>query len=475
LAASRQLNARYTHDFVVIGAGSAGLVAAGFAARLGVRVALVERDRIGGDCTWTGCVPSKALLRAARIAHDIRTSGSYGIHAGAPSTDMVGVRDYVRLAIARTYAAETPERLGAKGIDLVAGAARFLDVETIAVGERRLRAKRFLIATGAHATTPPIEGLGDVPFATYETIFDNDRLPRSLVVIGGGPVGSELAQAYRRFGSGVTIVATSLLPKEDDDVRRVVDRVFDREGIRRLSGCAHSMRREGEDIVVAGDDGAARGDMLLVATGRVPNVDGLDLDKAGVDHSDRGISVDGRFRTNVKSIFAAGDVIGGEQYAHFAGWQAFYATRNALLPFGSARTADSVPRVTFTDPEVAHVGPTFEAARARYEDIELRKLPIGDIDRAITENDEDGFIRILTRRNGTILAATIVAARAGEAITELALAVNQKLRARQLATAIHAYPTYSTAVQQMTADLSVERSLAALQGRIASRLARFCR
>lgn len=470
LANVRRRAKRY--DLVVIGAGAAGLLAADFAARLGVRVAIVEKDRIGGDCTWTGCMPSKALVRVARAAHQVRTAGAYGIRAEEPCADMPAVRDYLRTAIARVYRSTTPEALNEKGIDVISGAARFVNSNTIMVGESILPAKRVLISTGACPVTPPIEGLSEVPFFTYETIFDNDRLPRSLVVIGGGPLGSEIAQAYRRLGSQVTIVAPRLLPKEDDDVRAIIARTFDHEGIRLVLGRALSAQQDGDEVVVTSDTGSACGDMVLVAAGRTANLKDLDLDKAGVQHTDRGIMVDQRFQTNVKSIFAAGDVVGGAQFSHFAAWQAFFAARNALLPLRRKRPAPAIPRVTFTDPEVAHVGPSVEAARATYrDDLVVRTTPAASIDRAVTENDNEGFVRLLTRRDGTIIGATIVASRAGEALAELALAVSQEMSVAQLATAVHPYPTYSTAVQQLAADLSVKRSLGSLPGRIASRLA----
>ena len=220
------------YDLVIIGAGSGGLVAASFAAKLGAKVALVEKHRIGGDCTWTGCVPSKALIKAAKIAHEIRTASTYGIHTSGPMIDMAAVREYVRSAIQRVYRFETPEELQRQGINVILGAAQFLDSATIAVNGRRISSKTFLLTTGARPVMPGIAGLNEVPFFTYEQIFENDRLPRELIVIGGGPIGMELAQAYQRLGSRVTVVAERLLPKEEPEVQQVMQRVFEREGRR---------------------------------------------------------------------------------------------------------------------------------------------------------------------------------------------------------------------------------------------------
>ncbi len=346
------------YDLVIIGAGSGGLTAAGFATQLGAKVALVEKHHIGGDCTWTGCVPSKALLKAAKVAHDVRTASHYGIATNAPVTNMAKVREYIRAAIQQVYRFETPEELRQKGVEVILGAARFLDPRTILVGDRTVRSKAFLLTTGAKPSIPPIAGLNEVPFVTYEQIFDNDRLPESMVVVGGGPIGMEITQAYQRLGAKVTLVADRLLPKEEPEVRELIQRIFEREGTRFVWGRAKSARQDGNAVVIETDNGEARGDLLLVASGRKPTVDGLGLESAGVSYSEKGIPVDDHLRTNVKHIYAAGDVLGGYQFTHFAGWQSFQAVRNALLPGTSSGFTDLVPWVTFTDPEVARVGPS---------------------------------------------------------------------------------------------------------------------
>jgi pyruvate/2-oxoglutarate dehydrogenase complex dihydrolipoamide dehydrogenase (E3) component len=468
--------AEHRYDLVIIGAGSGGLIAASFAAKLGARVALVEKSRIGGDCTWTGCVPSKALLKAAKVAHEVRTACHYGITSGPPKTDMAKVRDYVFAAIQQVYQLESPETLQQKGIEVLPGSARFINRRSIEVAGRVVHSKKFLITTGARAVLPSIAGLNEVPFVTYEKVFENDWLPEKLIIIGGGPIGSELAQAYRRLGSQVTIVADRLLPKEDQDVRELIGRVFEDEGIHLLKGRAKSVHNDRAGIVVSTDGSEVRGDLLLVASGRKPTVEGLGLHEAGVTYSEKGIPVDEHLRTTVKNIYAAGDVVGGQQFTHFAGWQAFQAVRNALLPASSSGFTDLVPRVTFTDPEVAQVGPTEEQARSKYgNNIKICYTKMSQVDRAVCENDQLGFIKVIARRNGTILGATIVAARAGETLSELIVAIKQNMKVSDLAGAIHAYPTYSTGVQQLAADMAIEELLSGTSGRIVRGLSKIVR
>ncbi len=464
------------YDLVIIGAGSGGLTAAGFANQLGAKVALVEKHRIGGDCTWTGCVPSKALLKVAKVAHEVRTAAHYGIAASGPVTEMAKVRDYVRGAIQQVYQFESPEELQRKGIDVILGAARFLDPRTILVGDRKVRSRTFLLTTGAKPSIPAIAGLNEVPFLTYEQIFDNDRLPKSMSVVGGGPIGIEMTQAYQRLGAKVTLVADRLLPKEEPEVRNLIQRIFEREGVRFVWGRAKSARQDGDAGVIETDNGEARGDLLLVASGRKPTVEGLGLESAGVSYSDKGIPVADQLRTNVKHIYAAGDVPGGYQFTHVAGWQAFHAVRNALLPGSSSGFTDLVPWVTFTDPEVAHVGPTEEQAREKFGDnVRVCRGEMSRTDRAVCENDLDGFVKVIARKDGTVLGATIVAARAGEAITELILAIKQNMKVTDLAGAIHAYPTYSTAIQQLAADMTIENLLSGTSGKIIRELSKIVR
>jgi len=461
------------YDLIIIGAGSGGLTAADFAAKVGVKVTLVEKERIGGDCTWTGCVPSKALLKAARVVHEVRTASDYGIVTGPPQTDMGKVRDYVRSVIADIYQHETPEQLKQQGIDVAIGEARFVDSHTIQVDKRQLSARKFILATGAHPLIPPVSGLAGVPYRTYLNIFDNDRLPERLLVIGAGPIGAELAQAYQRLGSQVTLIDVGLLPREEPEVAEVMGRVLTREGIRLVEGLVTAARPEGEEIVLEVKEQELRGDMLLVAVGRSPNVAGLALDCAGVTYSPQGIEVDKNLRTGANHIYAIGDcVAGNHQFTHVAGWQAVMAVRNALLPGSSRGFSQVVPWTTFTEPEVAHVGLT--EAEAREQDgaaVRVTCWPMSRTDRAVTDNDRDGFIKVVHRNNGQLLGATIVAGRAGEAITEFALALYHDHKLADLANFIHVYPTYSAGAMQVAGQVVIEDRLSGLSGKVLRRLA----
>lgn len=461
-------------DFVVIGAGSGGLTAASFAAQLGVRVALIEKNRIGGDCTWTGCVPSKALLKVAKVAHNARTAADYGINITSPSVDMPTVRGYVRLAIASVYQHETPEKLSEEGIVVFKGAAKFLDTHTIQVGDQKITGKKFLISTGARPFIPPIPGLPDIPFFTHENFFENDKLPERLIIIGAGPIGVEMAQAYQRLGSKVTLVDETLLPLQDREATHVVLKVFSREGIYFVKGWATAVESSGKEIVVEVNEKKIPGDMLLVATGRKPNVSGMSLDNLGIDYSDKGVVVDDSLRTSVNHVYAAGDVIGGQQFTHLAAYQGFQAARNALLPGSDRKNHKSVPSTIFTDPEVAHVGLTEMEARGRYGDsLKVARRSLHQSDRAVCDNSLDGFIKIVHKADGTVLGATIVSDRAGETIMEFVLAIEYKLKLQDLAEAIHVYPSYTMDAMRLAADFTISKFTGGLGGAVARQLTKF--
>ena len=455
------------YDLAIVGAGAAGLIAADFAVQIGARTALLESGRIGGDCTWTGCVPSKSLIRVATVAHHARIAARYGVRVSAPQVDMAQVRAYLRSTIGQIYAPTEPENLRKKGMDVFLGPTRFLDPHTIECGAQRVGSRKILLCTGAEPRTPAVLGLAAVPYATYQTIFDNDRLPRHLLVIGGGPIGCEIAQAYRRLGADVTILAEHLLPAEEPEVAAIIGRVFEEEGIQRISARASEVRRSGDAITVDSNSGSATGDLLLVATGRAPRVRGLNLEAAGVGYGDHGIEVNDRLQTRASHIYAAGDVLGGPQYSHLAGWQGFQAVRNALFPGNKRGTPEALPRITFTAPEVAQIGVTERAARDRYkDDLQIKSFDIGRVDRAVNDDDHLGLLKIIARRSGHILGASIVGDRAGEAITEISVAMCNRLTLSDLASAVHPYPTYSTGVQLLATSMAVERSFAGTSGKL---------
>jgi pyruvate/2-oxoglutarate dehydrogenase complex dihydrolipoamide dehydrogenase (E3) component len=450
------------YDFVVIGGGSAGLLAAPLAARLGARVALVERDRPGGDCLFTGCVPSKTLLKVAKVVHEMRRADAVGLAPAATPVDMSRVSAHIQDVISRIYQHDSPEALRAQGVDVILGPARFVDAHTLSVNGRTVRGRRFLICTGARPAIPAIPGLADVRMLTYEELFSLRTLPARLLVIGAGPIGVEMSQAFARLGSSVTVFqrAARLLTVADADCSTVIAEVFRREGITlRLGASIDRVDQEGDEIVVTTSGDRVVGDALLVAVGRAPTLDGLDLVRAGVAHSASGISVDAYLRTSQPHIYACGDVLGGEQFTHLAAIQAYQATRNALLPGKTRGTLQHAPWTVFTDPEVARAGLTEDEARARHgSSVRVYTLPLARVDRAQAEEDRYGLVKLVYRPKGTILGAHIVAARAGEMIQEVITAMNQGKTLRDLAAAIHVYPTYAVGVQQAAA-FALERSL----------------
>lgn len=464
-----------TYDLAIIGAGSAGLIAADFAVKLGARVALLERDRIGGDCTWSGCVPSKSLLKVAGVAHDLRTASTFGIASQPPVVNMVEVRAYLRSTINQIYKGTTPEALQQKGMDILLGAVSFVDHHTLTVGEQQISAKKILIATGAEPVIPSIPGLSEVSFSTYRQIFENDRLPTSMVVLGGGPVGVEIAQAYQRLGVQVTLFAERLLPREEPDASEILLRVFEREGLHIMPEKVLSVAQAGPRILVRSYSQQLECDLLLVAAGRKPMLDGLNLHAAGVEYSDAGIQVSDHLETSSRNIYAAGDVLGRDQFSHLAGFQGFQAARNALLPGKNSGFPSIMPRVTFTDPEVAQVGLNAAAALADYPGAVISTWPIDRVDRAVCDHDREGMIKIIATPKGTILGATIVGRRAGEAIMEMVMAMQQKLTVSDLAGTIHPYPTYNSAIQLLATEMAIDHSFSGFSGALIRAAAKLVR
>lgn len=465
-----------SYDIVVIGGGSAGLTGATFAARLGAKVALIERHRIGGDCTWTGCVPSKALIHVAKQVHEARKATAFGLQVGSGPVEMRAVRDYVRGAVDVVYARERPEVLRAKGITVVEGAASFVDARTLHVGDAVLRAERFVIATGARPKASALEGIEAVPHDTYETIFDCDMLPRHLIVLGAGPIGVELGQAFRRLGSEVTLVGDELLPREGIAARAAIQRALEKEGVRWVRGRSGGVERVSGGVRLVLGSETLDGDRLLLALGRSPNVAGLSLRAATVHCDARGIQVDSYLRTSASHIFAAGDVVGGPQFTHLAGFQGFQAVRNALLPGSDRGTPSVLPRVTFTDPEVASVGLTEAEARERSaEGIKLHRRALEATDRAVCDGETNGFIELVTQRGGKILGATMVAPRAGEMIAPVCVAIHKGLTLADLSGAVQAYPSYAMLLQELGFEVAVEDFATSRLGAAARALGRWLR
>ena len=470
------------YDLLIIGGGSAGLTAADFAVRLGLKVALVEKSRPGGDCTWTGCVPSKTLLRIARTAHEVRTAHQSGISTGPPKVDFPAVISKVREVMEEVARAESTEALSSHGIDVFLGEAKFLDPHTIVTADAELKSRKILIATGAGPLIPPIPGLDQVDYLTYKTIWDLEVLPEHLLVVGGGPIGCELAQAFRRLGSRVSLIEATpriLLQDEPEASSLILDELAN-EGVEfHLDAPVEKIEKNGQDssgIRLTTSQGPVSGDALLLAVGRRADLSGLELERAGVDYNPNGIRVNRSLRTSQRHIFAAGDCLGGFQFTHYAGWQGFMAVRNALLPGSTRAVLDRVPWTTFTEPEVAHIGLTEQQARDRYGNrIEVTSWPMAQVDRALTDGASAGFIKLVHQPNGRLLGATVVSRRAGEAIQEWITALDQGRKIGDLADSIHVYPTYSMANMQVSSQLRVAGMLSGVSGRIIRKLVRLMR
>jgi pyruvate/2-oxoglutarate dehydrogenase complex dihydrolipoamide dehydrogenase (E3) component len=422
-------------DVVIIGGGPGGLVIASVAGQLGLRVTLIEKsEHLGGDCLHSGCVPSKTLINTARLAYRMRQAAQFGLPACDPEIDINRVLDRVDSVIAHIQQHDDPERFRRYGCDVRFGAARFLNPHEVTVNEEIIRAKRFVIATGSQPLVPPIPGIAEIGYDTNETIFRRRELPPRLAVIGGGPVGLELAQAFARLGSRVTIVeaADRVLPVADHEVSAV-----------HLSCQVANARRDGDSRqLFLTNDASVECERILVAAGRRPAIFGLGLDEAGVEHNARAVVVDARLRTSQPHIFAIGDVCGPHQFTHMAEYQAGIVL--ASLLFRVPRKVDYrvIPSVTYTDPEAAQVGLTEQQAQAQGLRYEVARFPINEIDRAITDGVAEGFLKILIAR-GRLAGASLVGAHAGELIHELALAMQVKAKAGDISRLIHAYPTLS--------------------------------
>jgi pyruvate/2-oxoglutarate dehydrogenase complex dihydrolipoamide dehydrogenase (E3) component len=438
------------YNLVVLGAGTAGLVSAVGAAGLGARVAIVERHLMGGDCLNVGCVPSKGVLRASRAAAAVRGAGAYGVRIAGPiEVDFGAAMERMRRLRSGISHNDSAHRLAKLGVDVYFGDAHFVAPDEVDVAGATLRFSRAVIATGGRPSSPPVPGLAEAGFLTNETVFSLTELPRRLVVIGAGPIGCELAQAFRRFGSEVTVVSLDprLLPREDEDAAAVLAGRFEREGIVLRLGArlVRVERRDGAKRVVFVRDGReeeAAGDELLVAAGRAPNVEGLRLEDAGVAFGRAGVAVDDRLRTSNRRIYAAGDVCSAFKFTHAADAMARIVIQNALF-FGRKKvSALVIPWCTYTEPEIAHVGLYEREARERGTDLTTITVALAEIDRAVLDGDADGFARVhAERKSGRIVGATLVAAHAGEMIGEMALAITAGLTLGTLAGAIHPYPT----------------------------------
>lgn len=438
-------------DLLVIGGGAGGLVVASVAAQLGLDVVLVNKEEaMGGDCLHYGCVPSKALLKSASVAHTLREAARWGINSVTPQVDMQMVNQAVQKAIATIQVHDSRERFEELGCEVVTGSAHFTGPNQVEVDGKFFTAKRFVIATGSAAWIPPIKGLQSVNFLTNEDMFSLPVLPRSMIVLGGGPVGVEMAQAYARLGTQVTIVelAPRLIPRMDAEASKILSEVLREEGVSIVLD--NEVLEVGESLtdgqvsqkqVTLKDGTILEAEVLLVAIGRRPVVDTLNLEAAGVNYETTGINVNRKMQTSNKKIFACGDVTGEMPLTHVAELQAGIVIANLIFKMPKKISYDVIPAVVYTDPEVAQVGITVEQCKLLKKG-EIHQFKVDQLDRAVTDNNKNGVANILTDK-GIIVGAQIIAPHAGELIHELALAVQEKMKVSKITSLVHAYPSYS--------------------------------
>ncbi|MGK7917549.1 MAG: NAD(P)/FAD-dependent oxidoreductase [Prochloraceae cyanobacterium] len=434
------------YDLVIIGGGSGGLVVASAAAQLKAKVALVEKNKLGGDCLWYGCVPSKSLIHAARVAYEVKNGSRYGIYTNSPEINFAEANGHVQKVIAAIEPHDSPERFEGLGVEVIFGSGQFIDKKTFEVNGRKLKARNFVISTGSRPAIPPIPGLKESGYLTNEQVFSLSERPDSLAVIGAGPIGCELGQSFHRLGAQVTIISSRdrILPKEDLDAAAVVEKQLESEGISIIKNARVKQVEliEGKKYLQAGKEKIVT-DEILVSAGRTPNVESLNLEAAGVEYDKHGIKVNAKLQTTNPRIYGCGDVIGGYQFTHVAAHEAVVVIQNAL--FFPTKKVDYrvIPWATFTEPELARVGLSEQQAKERYgDDVYVLKQNFAGVDRAQAEGATNGFGKIITRGNGEILGAHLVGPSAGELIHEIVLAMSYKLKVSAL-TGIHIYPTLS--------------------------------
>ena len=444
------------YNLVVIGAGTAGLVTAAAAAGLGAKVALIEKHLMGGDCLNVGCVPSKSLIRASRAAHEVRHAAEFGVQVPAGvRVDFPAVMERMRRVRASLSHVDSVKRFRSLGVDVYLGEGRFVGGNSVEVDGRRLEFARAVIASGARAAVLPIPGLTDIEYLTNENVFWLTELPRRLVVLGAGPIGCELGQAFRRFGSEVTIVSQDFLPKEESDTAEIVQASFRRDGVTIELGAKilDIVQRGSEKIITYEVNGERRevvADHVLLGAGRAPNVEGLGLEAVGVEYSAKGVKVDDTLRTTNPHIYAAGDVCSRYQFTHAADALARIVIQNALFFGRKKMSALHIPWCTYTNPEVAHVGLNARDAAAAGIDASTLTVELKDVDRAVLDGETDGFARAVVRQGSDkLVGLTIVAEHAGEMIGEAVLAMNHGIGLGRFAGTIHPYPTQAEALRKL--------------------------
>ena len=440
------------YDVVVIGGGAAGLTAAGMSAVLGARTVLISETKLGGDCTWQGCVPSKSLLKAAKVAHEMRSAAKYGLTALNVTHEWPRIIGRVHAIREHVYeAADAPPNMEKLGVAVIAAKARFLNCNSVEItssesaGRRVLTSRYFIIATGSKPKIPEIAGMDRVPLLTNESLFELKERPQRLLVLGAGPIGIEMAQAFSRLGSDVTVLGRSarILGHDDAELTEMLQQCLQGEGVRFLLG--EQIERVEPGMAHLKSGAAVPMDAVLAAVGRRPNMESLHLEAVGVSTAEKGIVVDRHCRTNVKNIFACGDVTGKYLFTHMAEHTAKVAVMNAILHVPSSTDDKRVSWCTFTDPELAHAGLGEEELRRRGEKFQVYRFPFSKLDRAVTESESVGLVKVLANARGKVLGASILGANAGEMIAEYALAIRANTSLGTISSTIHPYPTYALA------------------------------
>ncbi|HSE79238.1 MAG TPA: FAD-dependent oxidoreductase [Alphaproteobacteria bacterium] len=443
------MNKQIKADICVIGGGSGGLSVAAGAAQMGARTVLIEANKMGGDCLNTGCVPSKALIAAGHAAEVVRSAGEFGVNGHEPEIRFKDVHGHVHGVIGAIAPHDSVERFERLGCTVIQARARFVAADALEAGGFTVRARRFVVATGSRAVVPPIPGLRESPHFTNETIFDNTAAPEHLIVIGAGPIGLEMAQSHRRLGARVTVLDLGpILPNDDPELTAVVRKALIDEGVEifeRIKVVKVERKGNGVAITVAydNDERVIQGSHIMVAAGRKPNVESLGLEAAGIEYSPKGIKVDARLRTTNKKVFAIGDVAGGLQFTHVAAYHAGIVIRNALFRLPAKVDYAAVPWVTYTDPELAHVGLTEKQARDKHGEVRVLRFPYAENDRAQAERRTAGQAKVVVTPKGEILGASLVGLHAGELLQPWVLAIAQKLKIGAMAQMIAPYPTLS--------------------------------
>ena len=460
----------YDFDVVIIGGGAGGLFAASVANSLGAKACLIEKNRLGGDCTWFGCMPSKALLKSAQVNNLFKRHYEFGLNIQSGfSVDASKVMSHVRDVIDEIAAHHPAEVFEKRGIKVIFGSPKFINQKSLEVNSQKISAKKFIICTGSHPLIPPIEGLKEIDYLTNENIFALEKLPESIIVLGGGPIGVELAQALNRLGVKVYIIEMlqRLLFREDKEIALVLEKTVRKEGIEVFTAArAVKFAKNNGKVCVTIEDRNKKQDTIcaagvLAAIGRAPNTGGLDLEKAGVEYSKTGIKVNGFLQTTNKNIFACGDVVGPYMFSHVASYQAQICVRNALfkrIAWGKVNY-QNIAWATFTEPEVAHLGLSEEEARAKYKNIRVYKTEYSSSDRAVTDLEKEGLLKVITDKKGLILGAHIAGAQASEVIQGFLLAKTFKIPLEKLSQALFIYPTLSELVKKTAAKPSFRKKI----------------